>query len=119
MSRFEKFLSGYLEAADFADTPEEYTEEGLLFNEESKEWAEKDCKAFLDVNHELIPADAFEQAGRDFWYTRKGHGVGFWDKPELYGVENAKLLTEASKKFTESIHIDVKGKGKKRCLYFF
>ena len=21
-----------------------------------------------------------EQAGRDFWFTRCGHGVGFWDR---------------------------------------
>ena len=21
-----------------------------------------------------------DQAGRDFWYTRNGHGVGFWDR---------------------------------------
>jgi hypothetical protein len=24
-----------------------------------------------------------EQAGRDFWFTRQGHGVGFWDREEL------------------------------------
>lgn len=23
------------------------------------------------------------QAGRDFWFTRNGHGVGFWDREEL------------------------------------
>lgn len=24
-----------------------------------------------------------EQAGRDLWYTRNGHGVGFWDRDPL------------------------------------
>jgi hypothetical protein len=24
-----------------------------------------------------------EQAGRDFWFTRNGHGVGFWDREQL------------------------------------
>lgn len=24
-----------------------------------------------------------EQAGRDFWFTRNGHGVGFWDRADL------------------------------------
>lgn len=24
-----------------------------------------------------------EQAGRDFWFTRNGHGVGFWDRQVL------------------------------------
>lgn len=24
-----------------------------------------------------------EQAGRDYWFTRNGHGVGFWDRDQL------------------------------------
>ena len=37
------------------------------------------------------------QAGRDFWYTRNGHGCGFWDGgwPEPY----ATALTDAAKAF--------------------
>lgn len=23
------------------------------------------------------------QAGRDYWFTRNGHGAGFWDRPQL------------------------------------
>ena len=43
------------------------------------------------------PDDA--QAGRDFWYTRNGHGCGFWDGdwPEPYASE----LTDAAKAFGE------------------
>jgi hypothetical protein len=39
-----------------------------------------------------IPDDT--QAGRDFWYTRNGHGCGFWggDWPEPYATR----LTEAA-----------------------
>jgi hypothetical protein len=119
MSRFEIFFTAYLEAAAFADTPEDHMNQGLEFNAKSKLLAEKDCKAFLDANHELIGADQFEQAGHDFWFTRKGHGVGFWDRPEIYGEEKAKLLTEASKKFSECIHVDVKGRNENRRLYFY
>ena len=45
-----------------------------------------DCCAFVD---ELIEARLFkkaldvmtpEQIGVDFWFTRNGHGVGFWDR---------------------------------------
>jgi hypothetical protein len=38
-----------------------------------------------------------EQAGRDFWYTRNGHGCGYWDGdwPEPYATE----LTAAAKQF--------------------
>ncbi len=42
-----------------------------------------------------------EQAGHDFWLTRNGHGAGFWDKPEIYGDDNAQKLTEACKAFGE------------------
>lgn len=37
-----------------------------------------------------------ESAGRDFWFTRNGHGVGFWDR----GLgEAGDLLTAAAKKY--------------------
>jgi hypothetical protein len=49
-----------------------------------------DCAAFYEANRELIQA-AIEhggargdydetRAGHDYWYTRNGHGVGFWDR---------------------------------------
>jgi hypothetical protein len=50
----------------------------------------KECEAFQLANHELLATayamradvvDAYDEqaAGRDFWYTRNGHGTGFWD----------------------------------------
>lgn len=48
----------------------------------------KDCEAFQRVNSALLESayqrnyDA-EQAGRDFWFTRNGHGVGYWDRDQL------------------------------------
>lgn len=43
--------------------------------------------------------DIETEAGRDFWYTRNGHGCGFWDGdwPEPYAAQ----LTEAAKAFRE------------------
>jgi hypothetical protein len=47
-----------------------------------------DCQTFQLQNAALL-AQAYarnydaEQAGRDFWYTRNGHGVGYWDRKEL------------------------------------
>lgn len=47
-----------------------------------------DCEAFQRDNAALLEAayardyDA-EQAGRDYWYTRNGHGVGFWNRDAL------------------------------------
>lgn len=46
-------------------------------------------------------ADALEmgasdsQAGRDFWFTRCGHGVGFWDRPPTFYGPHADTLTAA------------------------
>ncbi|TGW06792.1 hypothetical protein EN788_40260, partial [Mesorhizobium sp. M2D.F.Ca.ET.145.01.1.1] len=47
-----------------------------------------DCSAWQVANAELLAAAYArnyepEQAGRDYWYTRNGHGVGFWDRSEL------------------------------------
>jgi len=48
----------------------------------------RDCEAFQRVNAALLESayardyDA-EQAGRDFWFTRNGHGVGYWDRKPL------------------------------------
>ena len=38
-----------------------------------------------------------EQAGRDLWYTRNGHGVGFWDRDDdVYGP-HADALCEVAR----------------------
>jgi hypothetical protein len=49
-----------------------------------------DCEAWQAVNAELLafacgPMSGYDevQAGRDYWFTRNGHGVGFWDREEL------------------------------------
>jgi hypothetical protein len=39
----------------------------------------EDCDRFQRRAGDSIPADRQTEAGRDFWYTRNGHGVGFWD----------------------------------------
>ena len=47
-----------------------------------------DCAAFQQrMRRTLTLASRFsyegyamDQAGRDFWFTRNGHGVGFWDR---------------------------------------
>lgn len=47
-----------------------------------------DCEAF-QRDHAALLAEAYtrdydaEQAGRDYWFTRNGHGVGFWDRDAL------------------------------------
>ena len=63
-----------------------------------------DCVKFKKDNIEAIEnggaglKDMYERAGYDFYYTRVGHGVGFWETDKWedpYGKE----LTSAAKKF--------------------
>jgi len=59
----------------------------------------EDCREFQEKNHEMIQDD-LSLAGHDFWLTRNGHGVGFWEKgdwPDHVGKE----LTKSSKDFGE------------------
>lgn len=64
----------------------------------SAEW-----KAFVDWRDDensphTSPADD-EQAGRDLWFTRNGHGVGFWDRPESYYGPHQTPLDDLARKF--------------------
>ena len=39
------------------------------------------CSAFSEAHAELLSkAGGYAQNGADFWYSRNGHGVGFWDR---------------------------------------
>jgi hypothetical protein len=66
-----------------------------------------DCKNFQEKNKELLTL-AYEhnnnydssRAGHDFWLTRNGHGVGFWDRD----------LGEVGKKLSD-IATNLKGSG--------
>ena len=58
-----------------------------------------DCAAFQAANAEDI-AGNYAQAGHDFWLTRNGHGVGFWDGD--WTEDAGDRLTVASTAFGES-----------------
>ena len=73
---------------------------------------EEECASFLERAEKLLDRinpshDATsEQIGHDFALTRNGHGVGFWDRPEIYGERCSKLLTALSHRYDESsIHL--------------
>jgi hypothetical protein len=83
-----------------------------------------ECNAFETANQETIAGaeitlagtDSYatnsperEQAGHDFWLTRNGHGVGFWDGD--YSEPHATLLTAASEAFgTIDLYVGDDGK---------
>lgn len=85
-SEFNQMVDGYLEAAEWADKPE-----GSIarFCKESVDRARLDCQKFVDACGPLAEQSVYRwgysavQFGRDFWLTRAGHGVGFWDREAL------------------------------------
>lgn len=84
------------------------------FSPEALERASADCEAFLqDAENADIPllyADCAEQAAYDFYLTSRGHGTGFWDRPEVYGKQDAKILTEIAETFRCPDYYDADGK---------
>ena len=85
----DAFTRGYLEAAFFADCPDEPEWRDVsLADMTSDAWQSTvaDCAAFRvaagDLLQEAYASGDYDetQAGRDFWFTRQGHGVGYWDR---------------------------------------
>jgi len=124
MKKLDQFTKAYLQCALFAETDNSDDSGGEPldanysiedFSPESLEKAIADCKQFQDENAEDIEktpdwngSDSYtsegytglEVAGQDFWYTRGGHGVGFWDR-EYYTKEEKDRLTKACETFGE------------------
>lgn len=61
-----------------------------------------DCEAWQAANAGLLeqayarPGYDEAQAGRDYWFTRNGHGVGFWDRDQLKAESLGQLLSDAA-----------------------
>lgn len=91
----DAFAQAYVEAMFFTNG-DCGDERGDIFNELGVERLTKpsieairaDCAAFEEKAADLLDAAYYaedcdydrEKAGRDFWYTRQGHGVGYWDR---------------------------------------
>lgn len=93
----DSFTQGYIEAMFFTDTGNQENEglEHATVADLAPEALAKiiaDCDAFQEAQG-LILDRAYESgsagyqetydpamAGRDYWYTRNGHGTGFWDR---------------------------------------
>jgi hypothetical protein len=79
----QDFISATIEAIYFTDTGEDdQPSRDAEMADELRDRIEADCKSFWYRSHyHFEPAGLTdEQAGRDFWLTRNGHGVGFWDR---------------------------------------
>ncbi len=66
---------------------------------ESVDKMQADCLKFQADNASALEPFDVSTAGHDFWMTRNGHGVGFWDGD--YPEPQATALTESSEAFGE------------------
>ena len=108
-NRLDDFTQGYVEAAFFTDSNDpDDSQEKLEFasfdqlDSETITTMVADCARFRAVLPNAARSEISErqsEAGRDFWYTRNRHGVGYWDGdyPEIA----AKQLEQESKRFRE------------------
>ena len=84
------------------------------FSPEALERASADCSAFLQAAEKagipLLYADCAEQAAYDFYLTSRGHGVGFWDRHEVYGKQDAEILNKIAEEFHCPEYYDENGK---------
>lgn len=98
----DQFVNGYIEALYFTDVHEDsdIPMDAVLSDETIRDIKE-DCEIFLNEYASLlnraIECEGYDmvQAGRDYWFTRNRHGVGFWDRSELPD-ELGEALTQAS-----------------------
>lgn len=60
----------------------------------------RSCREWLD---EIAGQSDYDdaRAGHDFWFTRQGHGVGFWDRDELHEEQNG-ALSNLARSFGEA-----------------
>lgn len=94
--QLDSFTQGYIEAMFFTDASD--PDDGDLQHATVAELAPEalqriivDCQAFQSQNVQQLTRaygmlvdgpnryDA-ERAGNDYWYSRNGHGTGFWDR---------------------------------------
>ena len=73
------FIQAYVDAVYFTDADKSEPETEVQICEFFKRECIIDCLAFFQRIECYISDDQLEQAAYDFWFTRQGHGVGFWE----------------------------------------
>lgn len=107
------FTQGYIDAAMWtecnSDNPELENADFTDIHPDCVADIIKDCEAWQKEHVKLLDKacergyDA-AQAGHDYWLTRNGHGVGFWDRVELDAGDLGKHLTAACEYQTVDVY---------------
>lgn len=90
MNAQETFASAFIDAALFADTPDDYQGNGKRIGlaTESANAMRAFASAFYESNQDHVDAypDGITQAGHDLWFTTAGHGCGYWEQRDEASV---------------------------------
>ena len=101
-------VAAYLEAAVWADKPDDEDWSDANWSTQAIDLAYFDCCAFLHLARSHINDWTMEQLGHDFYLTRNGHGAGFWDR-DFGTKESRDTMTDLSKIFGEACPYEVDG----------
>ncbi|MHC1898490.1 hypothetical protein LC169_18285 [Escherichia coli] len=102
-----EIINGYIEAFVFAENASYYNGDyipdlaGFDLSSQALDRIADDVTAFINANLTAIfeamsNGATANQIGNDLHFTRNGHGVGFWDRPEIYTPNTANRLTSAA-----------------------
>lgn len=106
MSTIDTMTAAYIEAIFSTETGDtDQPSSNAELTALTKAQAHAACRNFLAAAGACVgfaPVDGLAdldpaQLGHDLWLTRNGHGVGFWDRPGIYGQANAELFTRLAK----------------------
>tara|TARA_A100001015_G_C14364012_1_gene471659 strand:- start:127 stop:459 length:333 start_codon:yes stop_codon:yes gene_type:complete len=86
-----RFIEAYFEAMYFTNQ-EDFEAYDICEDYEREQVIE--CLAFYTRVSCLLSDDNIEQAGHDFWMSRNGHGVGFWDRPDSVYIPHIRDILE-------------------------
>lgn len=115
MPPLDTFTRAYVTAALWASMDEEgipldrdHTIENI--DEETLEEMARDAENFQRENAGFIPIGRKEQAGHDFWLTRNGAGVGFWETPDWPERAGYRLTASAESYGEYNLYVGDDGK---------
>ena len=117
MNQINPFISSYVDAILWAEQPDNANIqwEVSMISIEAWEKIASDCTKFL--TDQKFSNDQLSNAAHDFWLTRNGYGVGFWDGDwdDVYGEEWGDKITEYIEENFAQLDIYLGDDGK---LYF-
>ena len=96
----DEFTRDYLTAMEWMDVNSDHMPEMTgdeTWSAELIEKAKEDCESFQETNAADLAVyreKTGNSGGVDFWLTRNGHGVGFWDRG--LGAVGSRLSAAAS-----------------------